>query len=214
MSILQLLALMLIWMPSHAASGAWPKVKPFTQSFPVDLMSERIVIDVPITDQGGAVVYHFACRGGNVAYLDSLRDNWVGPLMCTLAMGDQAREESLLDEDDGPAWYGRGQFRGEELAGDCANYPEFGVHRSFRLRGFRLSLDAQDVVVDRSGLARSFTLAVSLVDDAGATLSQAERPGFLDPRGKDRTCASVIRGREPRMCRDWQAGGSWAACKE
>jgi hypothetical protein len=212
--MLQLLALVLMWTPSDTASVAWPTVKPFTQSFPVDLMSERIVIDVPITDQAGAVVYRFACRGGDVAYLDSLGENWVGPLMCTLAAGDRATEESLLSEDGSAAWHSRGQFRREELVGDCAKYPEFGIHRSFRLRGFRLTLDAQNVVLDGDTLARSFVLAVSLVDDPDAILSQAERSGFLDPRGKGRTCGSVIPGREPRMCRDWQAGGSWAVCKE
>ncbi len=209
----QLLTVVLALMSFQSRGAVWPNVRPFAMSFPVDLTSERIAIDIPITDQAGGVVYYFACRGGGDAYLDSLSANWVGPLMCTLAIGDKASEESLLSEDDSAAWFSRGQFRREELVGDCAKYPEFGVRRSFRLRGFRLNLDAQNVLVDGSGLTRSFTLAVSLVRDPGAVAAQAERPGFLDPRGQGRTCKVVVPGKEPRMCRDWQAGGSWAVCK-
>ena len=108
---------------------------------PVDFTSERIAIDGPIKSPDGSVVYHFACRGGSQAYLDSLPENWVGPLMCILAVGQQAPEESLLSADGSAAWFSRGQFQREALLGDCAKYPEFGVHRSFRLRGFRLTLD-------------------------------------------------------------------------
>jgi len=204
----RLIALVLV---SLQTSVAWPNVKPLTTSFHVDLGSEKITIDLPITDQGGRVLYHFGCRGGSNAYLDSLPENWVGPLMCTLAPGSQTSEPSLLSEDDSAAWFSRGQFRPEELVGDCARYPEFGVRRSFRLRGFRLNLEAQDVVPDSKGLAESFTLAISLVGDPGARAPQAERPGFLDPRGQGRSCKVVTPGQEPRMCRD--ANGSWALCK-
>src|ERR1700722_12847879 len=201
MSVSRLIALALISI--QTTGPAWPKVKAQATSFRVDLSSERIVIDLPITDEAGRVLYHFACRGGSEAYLDSLPGHWVGPLMCTLAEGDQAREELLLSEDDSAAWFSRGQFRPEDLVGDCAKYPEFGVPGSFRLRGFRLRLEAQSVVADSKGLAQSFTLAVLLVRDPGARTAQAERPGFLDPRGQGRSCKVVTPGREPRMCRDW-----------
>jgi hypothetical protein len=211
MSVIRPIVFALISLQTSGAT--WPNVKPLATSVRVDLRSDKIVIDVPITDQAGRVRYHFACRGGSDAYLDSLPEHWVGPLMCTLAEGDQAREESLLSEDDSAAWFSRGQFRPEDLVGDCAKYPEFGVRRSFRLRGFRLRLEAQSVVTDSKGRAQSFTLAVLLVRDLGARTAQAERPGFLDPRGQGRSCKVVTPGREPRMCRDWSAGGSWALCK-
>lgn len=209
MSVSRLIVLALLSV--QTSTVAWPNVKPLTTSVRVDLRSQKITIDLPITDQAGRVLYHFACRGGADAYLDSLPGNWVAPLMCTLAPGAQASEQSLLSEDDSAAWFSRGQFRPEELVGDCAKYPEFGVRRSFRLRGFRLKLEAQNVVVDSIGLTQSFTLAISLVSDPGARASQAERPGFLDPRGQGRSCKVVTRGQEPRMCRD--ANGSWTLCK-
>ena len=191
---------------------AWPAIQPFRVRFPVDLTSKKIAIDVPLKTSTGREVYHFACRGGSEEYLGSLPEVWVAPLMCTLAEGQRATEESLLSEDDVAAWHSRGQFRGEELIGDCAKYPEFGVHRSFRLRGFRLTLDVDDVVVDQHGVAQTFVLAMSLERDAAAQTAQAERPGFLDPRGKERSCRVVVRGREPRMCRG--LNGSWQPCKD
>ena len=41
------------------------------------------------------------------------------------------------------------------------------MRRSFRLRGFRLHLNAEDVEIDREGTAQSFVLAVSVVSDEG-----------------------------------------------
>jgi hypothetical protein len=196
-----------------AGGPTWPRIVPFSASVPVRLTVDRIAIDLPLKDGAGQERYHFACRGGREAYLDSLDGNWLGPLMCTLAEGATPREESLLSEDDGAAWFSRGQFQAKELGGDCAKYPEFGVHRSFRLRGFRLSLDARDVRVDRSGMAESFTLLVSLTDDPSARSAEAERPGFLDPRRQGADCRVVLKGSEPRMCRDRTRGGSWVPCE-
>ena len=133
--------------------------------------------------------------------------------MCTLAEGREASELSLLSEDESPAWFSRGLFNLEDLVGDCAAYPEFGVHRSFRLRGFRLRLSAEDVRMDRSGIAQSFVLVLSLVPDPDAKAARAEQPGFLDPGRQGRSCRVIVRGREPLMCRDWQKGGSWDVCK-
>lgn len=194
-----------------AGGPPWPQIVPFSVSVPVRLTADRIAIDVPLKDGNGRERYHFACRGGRDTYLDSLEGVWVKPLMCTLSEGTTAREESLLSEDDAAAWFSRGQFGSTDLVGACAKYPEFGVNRSFRLRGFRLSLDARDVRVGRSGAAESFTLVVSLIDDPSARSAQAERPGFLDPRRQGADCRVVRKGTEPRMCRH-SDDGSWVPC--
>src|SRR6188768_4480487 len=92
-----------------AQSGApkWPEIRPTDARFSIDLSADKIVIDLPLRDQAGRERYHFACRGGKEPYLDSLspNQNWVGPLMCTLAEGAEAREETLLSEDDSAAWH-------------------------------------------------------------------------------------------------------------
>ena len=198
---------------AQSAGQNWPAVTPTTAQFKVDFDAERIVIDLPLLDRSGRERYHFACRGGRDRYLDALEpDSWVGPLMCTIAEGTVARASSLLSEDGSPAWFSRAQFQRRELVGACGKYPEFGLRRSFRLRGFRLVLDGQDVAVDAAGEATSFVLKVSVTPDPSALSAQAERPGFLDPRGAGQSCDVVRRGAEPRMCRD--ASGSWVPCKE
>jgi hypothetical protein len=188
----------------------WPPVQPLTVRAPVDFSADKIVIDVPLRDQAGRVLYYFGCRGGSERYLDSVGGNWVGPLMCTLAEGGEPSDTSLLSEDDSAAWFSRGQFRREELVGDCAKYPDFGLHRSFRLRGFRLRLDAEDVK-SNSGGASSFVLRLSVASDPTATTQRAERPGFLDPRREGAGCGVIVPGREPLMCRD--EAGSFGVCK-
>ena len=202
----------------HVSAAGWPRIKPVSATFPVDLSGEKISIDLQILDQANHPLYHFACRGGDEAYLEKLGDetgaNWVPPLMCTLSEGAEAREESLLSEDDSAAWFSRGQFRADELVGACARYPEYGVHRTFDLRGFRLTLDALDVKVDSHGLAQSFILAVKAAPNPSANTEHAAQTGYLTPYRVGYGCNMILKGNEPRMCRDWTHGGSWTKCKD
>lgn len=198
----------LVMAPTLALGQAWPHVQRLDRRIDVDFRRERIEIDVPIRATDGRVVYDFACRGGSEAFLDTLTDNWAGPLMCTLAEGEQATVASLLSEDDSPAWYSRGQFFVEDLIGACGRYPEYGRQRSFRLRGMRITLEAQDVSAD----GRAFVLSITVVPDPTAVTRTADQPGVLSPRGQGRSCETVIRGRDPRMCRN--AVGSFEPCKD
>lgn len=203
--------------------GPWPTVRPTTASFDVDFSAERIVIDLPIFSDSGQPLYYFACRGGQTAYLDKLPENWVGPLMCTLTTGTEPSETSLLSEDDSAAWYSRGQFSAEQLTGTCAQYPEYGAHRTFRLRAMTLTLDAQHITLSKGRLAEKFQLQVSVQQDPSAQFFQAQQPGFLRPEpsttannGEDvLDCQTVRKGNTTRMCRDWENnGGSWGICAQ
>ncbi len=53
----------------------WPSVRPVSGKFVVDLRAERGVIDLPLTNNIGAVLYHFACRGVRESYLDTLTNS-------------------------------------------------------------------------------------------------------------------------------------------
>jgi hypothetical protein len=197
---------------SSVRAQVWSHVRPLHRQVPVDFRKERIEIDIPIKTADGRVAYYFACRGGSERYLGSLSGNWVGPLMCTLAEGLRPTEASLLSEDDSAAWFSRGQFRAEDLVGDCGRYPEYGRQRTFRLRAMRLTLEAKDVGADAAGVAQTFVLAISVVPDGTARTAQAEQPGFLNPHAQGRSCGTVMRGRDPRMCRN--ANGSFEPCKD
>jgi len=69
---------------SWAAGEQWPRVKPIKQSFEVNLAAGLVAIDLPITSNGGAVLYRLSCRGGADNVLDELSErdgvNWVGHL--------------------------------------------------------------------------------------------------------------------------------------
>jgi hypothetical protein len=196
--------------PHGPSRQAWPTVQPVSHRVAIDLHSERIQVDLPIAATDGRHVYYFACRGGSDRYLDSLPGNWVGPLMCTLAEGDRPSESSLLSEDDSAAWYSRGQFRAEDLVGACGRYPEYGRLRTFRLRGMRVTLEAQEVTGDARA-AQSFVLVINVTPDPAATTPRADQPGFLDPRRPGRSCTTVLQGRDVRLCRN--AKGSFEPCK-
>lgn len=117
MKVLLLLVMAVSFGVTQGVQPDWPAVESVNTGVPIDLRSDRIEIDVPIKARDGAIAYTFGCRGGSDRYLESLHENWVGPLMCTLAAGARATEESLLSEDDSAAWYSRGQYHAEDLVG-------------------------------------------------------------------------------------------------
>ena len=210
-----LILLLTTGLPMMAAE--WPAVKVVTQLFEVNLAAGLVAFDLPIKSVDGSVLYRLSCRGGSEDVLDPLGEragvNWVGLLMCVLNEGNgPPSEESLLAEDDSPPWHTRGQFNGSDLVGRCGSYPEFGLNRSFRLRGFVLRLRVKDLELRSDGSPRRFTLAVSVDQDAAAKLAQAERPNYLQPKFGE--CDVVRKGRDPRMCRILTGtnAGSWGPC--
>ncbi|HEV2387690.1 MAG TPA: hypothetical protein VGS20_10605 [Candidatus Acidoferrales bacterium] len=76
----------------------------------------------------------------------------------------------------------------DQLFGDCSRYPEWGTRRLLRLRGFRLTLDLQDInfasappnyppgLVVPQYLLNSLLLRVSVEPDPTATFPVAEPP--------------------------------------
>jgi hypothetical protein len=213
-----LLTLVLVLMTSASAMGEqWLTVKPVTRSFEVNLAEGLAAIDLPILSKDDSVLYRLSCRGGSEKVLDELGEtdsvNWVGPFMCILNLADvPISENSLLAEDDSPPWHTRGLFRRSQLVGACGAYPEFGLNRSFRLRGFVLRLAVRNLGLDSDGSPRRFTLAVSVESDPGAKGAQAERPDYLEPQSGN--CDVVRRGKDPRYCRiaTGPMTGSWALC--
>jgi hypothetical protein len=198
-----------------AHATPWPQMADFEMRVGVDTSASEINISVPLRDTRGQVRYLLVCRGGKQDRMDAVsmakNINYVPPLMCILNDGNIESEQSLLSEDDSPAWHSRGMFQWADLVGTCGAYPEFGRVRHFRLRGFRLTLEARDVV-EKNSIPSSFTFHVRLVRDSKADSPIAERPGFLLPSDN---CHPVRRGKEPRMCRNWVTNvGSYEPCKE
>ncbi|MBI3352138.1 MAG: hypothetical protein HY036_06125 [Nitrospirae bacterium] len=204
--------------PCLAKDIQWPVIKEFTMDFPIQTNAEKLEFVKPLDDMNGTVKYLFVCRGGSTEYLDKLSDqtkiNYVGVLGCRLIEGNKEEEYSLLAEDDDSPWHTRGQyFTFNEVTSDCGNYPEFGRMRHFRLRGFELTLLAKDFIYNKTNL-NSFKLQISLRQDPKVKTSQAEQTGYITPYQTGRNCKIIIKGNEPRMCRNWEKGGSWEECKK
>jgi hypothetical protein len=205
------------------AGHAWPEMAEFSTKFGVETSAERIFFEIPLIDVSGQTQYNFICIGGSDKYLDQLSDssgvNYVGPFSCRLVEGkyDPVKsEDSLLSEDESPYWFSRGQIHHfSELTGSCTKYPEYGALRHFRLRGFELTLSFENIEVDKKGNPTYFTLTLSLRRDAKITSPQAEQTGYLTPYKAGSSCDKVLKGNEPRMCRDWKnLGGSWTECSK
>jgi len=203
------------------AGHAWPEMAEFNAKFGVETSSQRTFFEIPLVDVHGQTQYNLICIGGSEKYLDQLSDssgiNYVGPFSCRLVERKRdpiKSENSLLSEDESAYWFSRGQIHNfSELAGTCAKYPEYGALRHFRLRGFELTLSFEDIEVDKKGDPAYFTLAVSVRPDATITSPQAEQTGYLTPYKVGHSCDKVLKGNEPRMCRDWKnLGGSWTEC--
>ena len=184
---------------SPALAAQWPAVQSIQRTYQIDAGSP-VSISVPVKSRSGSVAYVLSCRGD------------IGSFLCALnEPGHEDDESTLLAEDESPPWHTRGQFHLAELVGECATYPEYGTHRSFRLRGMRLALGVSEIQARSSEVAH-LKLRVSVLPDPSAAGERAQRPGYLPPKfGK---CRPIRKGNEPLMCRDWKnLGGSWTECR-
>ncbi len=87
-------------------------------------------------------------------------------------------------------WPNRGRFYAEELAGKCADYPEYGSVRHFVFRGMKISMSVTEIrtntpVPEREtwAVARllSFRFDLRVEPDLAATTPLARPPDFEDP---------------------------------
>jgi hypothetical protein len=202
------------------AESKWPLLQQFTARIGVDTSAPRIFFQLPLLDVHGVTRYTVNCVGGDNKFLSRLGDgreiNYVGPFACRLNEGKSNDEDSLLSEDDSAYWYSRGQVHDfREIIGACGRYPEYGAERHFRLRGFELTLEFTDIIIDNMGKPAYFVLAIFVRTDATSLSEYTEQPGYLTPYKTGRGCGKVLHGNEPRMCRDWEhTGGSWTECSK
>ena len=181
----------LLLLAGGAANGEiWPQVREIDMTIGVDSGAERILWKVPIYGNDGTVLYQIICRGGTDEYLDGLTDrvgiNFVGPLGCRLHEGLVEVEHSLLAEPGFSPWHSRGHFSHRMLIGDCGAYPEFGRLRHFRLRGFELTFEVTDVIMDGVKVSY-FDLNIKLRNDRSAISRDVEPVDVENPFASDGT---------------------------
>jgi len=200
-----ILAAALLLAGNSSASGSrWPKVLPLDKAYVIS-DPQHAVVKTKILGEAGQPLYLFVCRTWadesvpGVIYTDDLD--------CRLLEASWGEIEAnlLLETPKVAAWYSRGRMLAEQLAGDCANYPEYGRVRHFRLRGMRLTLEFDDVVFEHESVGarprmKSYTLRLRVDPDTAALRDIAESSGYLDPHRTNpddpRSCSEVRKGNE------------------
>jgi hypothetical protein len=183
----------------------------FTKTFSIDFRSRNVLVKVNLRDVSGKSQYQLVCFSGDDA-ANAAAGGFIysGGLLCGLG---EARaplmhfmeNRSLLSEKTA-AIYSRGNFHPSALVGPCANYPDFGAQRTFRLRGMSLELRVANVEVfpnysssfefrpetydrDREHFPiGKANLIVRLTDDPQATSPRALPSPQQDPRGNEALC--------------------------
>ena len=153
---------------ASADASPYPAVSPFQRLFDIpDVGKANVNID--IKSPNGATVYKLHCH--SAGYSGDPDFEYSGDFECRLSsVGDQDTYSTLLTEDVNQSrdWESRGRFFAADLRGSCAKIPEFGVTRSFELRGIKLTLQILDPRFTNSGNLSSLRLSVTVRLDPNA----------------------------------------------
>ena len=174
-----------------AFAGAWPVVIPFTQTARIsDSASAHAVF--MISGRSARPLYKLACYGSR-AQPSGNDFEYDGDFECRLTAedGQNSRYSTLLTEDPDQSrdWQSRARFFGSELVGDCGQIPEFGRVRDFSVRGMRIELRVSDPSFDLGGHLKSFTLCVSVTNDASPDAAGGiAASARIDQRWKESHC--------------------------
>lgn len=157
-------------------ASPWPVVTPLSETyFSPDGRAAAVVLDIPGTD--GSALYRLECH--NWLYEGDRDFDYSGDFECRLTSRHSLDTYStLLTDVTHPTrdWQSRARFRVSELIGSCASNLEYGLLRSFRLRGMRLVLELTNIelakppldAASRPVLLKSFGFKVTVEQDASA----------------------------------------------
>jgi hypothetical protein len=113
-------------------------------------------VHFPVNDIAGKVAYDFECTAISGGHLNPKIDQY--GISCGLfASGSNV---NLLEDSVDP--YSRtmpSQILPDQLDGECAKYPQWGAHRVFRLRGFRLTMQFSDPTFTQSDFSPGHALS-------------------------------------------------------
>lgn len=186
--VLPITLFVLIWAACPRGAGSapsWPSIKPEHQTYHFADAPKAKLKEV-IYSEGGSPLYVLECYGYAVAQEGSDFD-YSGDFECALHFyGTRGGYWTLLTElaNADRDWESRGRFLTDQIVEPCGRYPDLGRERTFRLRGFKLTLNLIHVLFDnqkRSPLKdapalKSFDLQVEVVPDPTATSAIAATP--------------------------------------
>jgi len=171
---------------------SWPRVSPMERSFHL-VDHQQPAAEMLIRSSRGATLYFLQCYL-NAGERDDPNFDYSGDFECRLtSLYSEDTYSTLLTEDKHQSsdWESRGRFLVQELVGQCAQYPEYGAVRHFRLRGMELTLAVSGLKMEKGSRARNapwnvdrvgaLDLKVIVAPDPGATSAIAERTRYLRP---------------------------------
>jgi len=115
----------------------------------------------------GKDLYTLQCH--SAGYVGDPDFEYSGDFECRLSLSNQPNTYStLLTEDINQSrdWESRGRFFSADLRGACAQIPEFGAVRNFRLRGMRLTLKIDPMFLGDKLTSLKLTVTVASDPDA------------------------------------------------
>lgn len=192
--ILIVLALMTVYEPSLAGNKnttKWPQISPVKKSFYFKESSAKEA-KLKIVGLNGQSLYLLECYLGHHEDPDF---DYSGDFECRLTPLYSKENEvysTLLTDDPKQSrdWESRGRFLVEEIMGKCAEYPEYGILRHFRLRGMTLTLHIKefnlepisgDMNVKKKPIIRDLNLDVIVTPDQNALSTIAEKVKYVEP---------------------------------
>ena len=189
----------------------WPGVMPLKQSMYFS-RGAPFASGTTIFARDGNPLYLLECH--DYSYKRDYGFLYSGSFECRLtALYGQSSYSTLLTDDPHQSrdWQSRGRFLGEELAGDCATYPEFGAVRHFRLRKMSITFAMRDVKFEQPSIDdnavksgpefNSFRFDLTVMPSPSAMSAIAEPvpyryPPYKHPDAKDDftlDCSQVLR---------------------
>lgn len=202
----------LIGSSALAQSDPWPILQSTSEAFIINLRDHRTLISTDLRDLTGSPRYRLVCFSSDYTTVEEISVRYIGGLLCGLAPTGTPVDEilgngSLLaTEAERGALYSRGNFEPPALIGACASYPDYGLTRTFSLRGFRLTLQFSDMDLSpdyqgdfmyRIAYRKDFPigrmkLTVTVEPDPKATSATALPITYIDPHFNQEACATPI----------------------
>lgn len=177
--------------PGLAQTKSWPEIAPLEATVYFADASKAAIL-FKILDLKGKPLYILQCYNWR-----SSRDpdfDYSGDFECRLTSTySQETHSTLLTDNPRQSrdWQSRARVLAEELVGDCANYPEYGRARHFRLRKMRITFLFDDVTFkpfrspDGRSVKRrefeSFRFTLRVESDVRALSAIAEPVPFAEP---------------------------------
>lgn len=176
---------------AFANSVAWPPIRPMHESVYFE-NARQAAATFTIVGKDNKPLYRIECHTSE--FEGDPDFDYSGDFECRLTSLYSAETYSTLFTENPKQsrdWESRARFLSEELIGKCADYPEFGRVRHFRLRGMKITLILSDILFwssaemgdrkPRRPELKSFRFAVQVEADAEARTGITEPVPYSEP---------------------------------